>query len=97
MPSQRDAAELPVLVMYNLDAGWEREEKNIQKAEIELMSSSLEELGHPVSRLEINGDTLHRTLPATGQRLDRDEPLRERYPACRTARPPSPTRSKSGT
>ncbi len=62
MPSQRDAAELPVLVIYNLDTGWEQEDKNGQTAEIERMSSSLEELGHPVSLLEINGNTLHRNL-----------------------------------
>lgn len=62
MPSQRNAAELPVLVIYNLDTGWEQEDKNGQTAEIERMSSSLEELGHPVSLLEINGNTLHRNL-----------------------------------
>ncbi|HPI14732.1 MAG TPA: ATP-grasp domain-containing protein [Spirochaetota bacterium] len=62
MPSLRDAAELPVLVMYNLDTEWKQADKMNQKAEIELMSSSLEGLGHPVSRLEINGNSLHRTL-----------------------------------
>lgn len=48
--------------MYNLDTEWKQADKMNQKAEIELMSSSLEGLGHPVSRLEINGNSLHRTL-----------------------------------
>ncbi len=49
-------------MIYNLDAGWEEHERDGQTAEIRRLSSSLEELGHPVSLLEINGNTLQRTL-----------------------------------
>jgi D-alanine-D-alanine ligase len=59
MTSQRDSAELPVLVMYNLDSAWDKDEKKNQTDEIKLMRSSLDELGHPVSLLKIKDDKLH--------------------------------------
>ncbi len=58
MVSWRSAAELPVLLLYNLDHSWAVEERAVQAREIELLRSSLEQLGHPVTLLEIAGSTL---------------------------------------
>jgi D-alanine-D-alanine ligase len=62
MHSRRDAAELPVLVIYNLDSAWDRYEKRNQTIEVRRMRSSLDQLGHPVSLLKISDDKLHETL-----------------------------------
>ncbi|MBU4267309.1 MAG: ATP-grasp domain-containing protein [Acidobacteria bacterium] len=62
MHSRRDAAELPVLVIYNLDSAWDRYEKRNQTVEVRRMQNSLDQLGHPVSLLKITDDKLHETL-----------------------------------
>ena len=62
MHSRRDAAELPVLVIYNLDSAWDRYEKRNQTIEVRRMRSSLDQLGHPVSLLKITDDKLHEIL-----------------------------------
>lgn len=62
MTSQRDAADLPVLVVYNLDDAWEDHEKEYQVEEIQRLCSSLGELGHPVAPLKIIDHRLHHHL-----------------------------------
>ncbi len=62
MTSRRDAANLPVLLIYNLDAAWNPNEKRNQTLEVRRLRSSLDLVGHPVSLLKIADGNLRDTL-----------------------------------